>query len=354
MAEQLPVLLDKDASAQTARNVEGGGAAKSGWPGVQHRLGEFPFKVAATCAFVLGCAMLYAYLVSIGYVPSDLLSLFGLATLTSVWLLLFWVLVTVAMFGAVFSLSAYEVEPPNAQTLFVGQLSGALLGIWWVLKASSMAVPFGIAGGVFTVLLFFLLWAEKPRRSFFFFALTVLALILGGALVPLGVYILVFASGISESPPVSWYDWRLLVGLVLLLSLLAVNTAASRSRVPSHVFWAIGATSVAVLFLVMTGWYVPAVLAERVGVRLPGVVTLSVPKNTCALIFSATEGSSKHADAGPVPGCAEEHSFVRAQVQLRWSGRLLLVVKSVNGMNVRDDSPRVTIPDDGTQLILHR
>lgn len=354
MAEQLPAIKVEEASARPTPKFEGGDPFESGWLRVQKQIGQFPFKGAAISAFVVGCAMLYAYLMSIGYMPSDLLSLFGLATLTSVWLLLLWVLVTAAMFGTVFMLSANDVKAPTPQALFFGQLSGTLLCLWWLFKSSSAAYPLGVVAGVFVVLLIRFLWIERPRRSFFWFSVTILALLLGGAFIPGGVLILIYASGISESPPVSWYDWRFLVGLVLLFILFAVNTAAARSKVPPPMFWVLGGWSVAVLFIGMTGWYVPAVLAERVGVRLPGVVTLTVPKNTCTLIYSVTEASSQHTITGPVPGCTEGINFIRAQVQMRWGGRWLLVVKSVNGMNVRDDAPRVTIPDDGTQLVLPR
>lgn len=88
---------------------------------------EIPYKLMVGAAFVLGCALLHQYLVSIDYVPTDLLPLLGLATLVSAWLALLWLSATVFMFAPVFTVMLYEVNPPRFWVMLVGLTSGTTL-----------------------------------------------------------------------------------------------------------------------------------------------------------------------------------------------------------------------------------
>ncbi|GKS93055.1 hypothetical protein [Acidovorax sp. SUPP2825] len=317
------------------------------------RVSQFPFKLATVASFIVGCVLIYLYLMRIEYVPSDLLGLFGLATLVSVWLLLLWVFVTIPMFGTVFAAMSYEVRPRGWWATLSGQIGGAWLFIWWMTKTVPYAHYVGLAGAIALVVMFLMLWRDRPHPSIGTLFLTVAALTLGGSLIPMGVFILVWASGIAESKPDSWADWRLLCGLTVLLLLLVANTAAVVRNIRPVVFWSVASVVVAALFVGFAGlWYVPAVLAERVGVKLPGESTMTVSKETCLRLMAVTEMRQPHGEAGPVPQCSELVNFVRAEVQLRWGGRWLLAVRSINGMHISGDAPRVTIADDGTQLVI--
>jgi hypothetical protein len=50
--------------------------------------------------------------------------------------------------------------------------------------------------------------------------------------------------------------------------------------------------------------------------------------------------------------CDSAVPVLQARVKLRWSGRLLLAVEQLNGIQVPKAAPRVTVPEGGTQLVL--
>lgn len=50
--------------------------------------------------------------------------------------------------------------------------------------------------------------------------------------------------------------------------------------------------------------------------------------------------------------CGSAVPVLQARVELRWSGRLLLAVEQLNGIQVLKAAPRVTVPEGGTQLVL--
>lgn len=354
MASELPALLSKGSVPPAgASHASAGDVLMNDARRVWGRISQFPIKSATVVSFLVGCVLIYLYLMRIEYVPSDLLGLFGLATLVSVWLLLLWVFVTVPMFGTVFAAMSYEIRPRGSWATLSGQVGGAWLFIWGATTKLPYAHYVGLAGAMALGFMLVMLWRDRPHPSIGTLFLTVVALTLGGSLIPMGVFILVWASGIAESKPETWADWRLLCGLAVLFLLLVANTAAVVRNIKPVVFWSLASVVVAALFVGFAGWwYVPAVLAERAGMKLPSVSTMTVSKETCVRLMAATEMQQSHGEAGPVPQCSELVNFVRAEVQLRWGGRWLLVVRSINGMQISADAPRVTIPDDGTQLVI--
>lgn len=125
------------------------------------------------------------------------------------------------------------------------------------------------------------------------------------------------------------------------------------SAVHPAAVWTFFAVVDAVVFLIAAGWRaVPAILAERVGIRFSGTATLMVPPPTCRLVVSALAAGKPTPDEKLMLSCEVPASVVQAEVQLRWAGRMLLVVERVNGVVVPPDAARMTIPDAETQLVL--
>ncbi|GHC88138.1 hypothetical protein GCM10007320_35020 [Pseudorhodoferax aquiterrae] len=312
-----------------------------------------PYKLIVGGAFVLGCALLHLYLVSIEYVPTDLLALLGLATLVSAWLALMWMFVTVFMFAPVFTVMLYEVRPPVYWVMVLGLTSGTglLLGS---MVGTEVAGPWflvvGSAAGAGSALG---LCLEKRRRGLWKGFLTMAAMLLGGAALPLCVLVLAIIGGLSE-PSVEWADgWRIATFTILLIVLIASNARAADFRGHPAAVWTFFAVVAAVVFLVAAGWRaVPALLAERVGIRLAGTATLMVPPSTCRLVVSALAAGKPKPDDQLMLSCEVPASVLQAKVQLRWAGRMLLVVERINGVDVPRDAARMTIPDAETQLVL--
>lgn len=304
---------------------------------------------AVSVSFVVGCALLMMYLMSIGYVPPDLLSLFGLATLVSAWLAALWAFVTVALFAPVFTVLLYEIEAPRPKIMITGQASGTLL----LLSLMPFTQPYalymlvlGVVGAVGS-----LMWhvRDQPKIGLDKRALTVAAMILGGAGIPLGVLLVVLTGGITKWPG----ELALGAGTALLVALHAANAYVARLKAPPVVIWIVSGLIAALVFLIAAGWQsVATTLAERVGIRLAGTSTLLVPEATCRLL---AVGVSLHQPSAKPPlenTCSATASVLKASVELRWSGRLLLVVHQLNGIDVPAGAARMTIPEEGTQLLL--
>ena len=135
--------------------------------------------------------------------------------------------------------------------------------------------------------------------------------------------------------------------------IFCINVWAATKRERMTIVWVLCAAVVALLFVLMTKWwYVPTVIATRIGLALPGVTMLSVNRATCDRLMAATERTRSHNDAGPVPQCSEAANYVTANVQLRWGARWLVSLHSINGMQISKSAPRVLIPDEGALLLL--
>ncbi|GKS74216.1 hypothetical protein AVME950_04990 [Acidovorax sp. SUPP950] len=312
---------------------------------------QFPFKLAATIAVAAGWVLLHMYVASIDYVPHDLLALVGYAGMASAWLLVLWILTTLVMFGPAAAVHAYEVDNPPIPALFAGQAAGALLlaAVAWPEK--SIQFWLAIGSGVFAGLTVLCLAKESPRRNLPNMFLAFFAPVGGGLSAVLGVLILVQASGVGQ--PQFDTGWRLAAGGAVLLLIFRINVWAATRRKRMTIVWPLCAAVVAVLFVLMTKWwYVPTVIAMQIGLKLPGVTTLSVNRATCDRLMAVTERTRTHNDAGPVPQCSEAANYVTAEVQLRWGARWLLSLRTINGLQISDTAPRVVVPDDGTFLLL--
>ena len=315
-------------------------------------LGRVPYKLTLGCAFVLGCALLQAYLVSIDHVPTDLLSLLGLATLVSAWLALLWLFATVFMFGPVFTFMLYDVKPLTMPVMGAGLACGAALMLWAVVPhdaSEKVLLAMGVAAGVASVVGLF---REKPRRTLGQGALAQAAMVLGGAALPICVLLLVITAGVS-APSASWSsEWTLAGYIVFLGALIVTNAwAAAFGRAPIGL-WALGAGAAAVVFTAVAGWQVvPTILAERVGIRIAGNSTVLVPAPTCRVIAVGVSDDGPSRDR-LLASCEAQVSKVNGTVQLRWGGRMLLAVERLNGIEVPPGHTRVTISDAEAQLVL--
>lgn len=342
-----------DPAEPTPRSVQVVAKPPRHKPTLWSLLGRVPYWATVGGAFVLGCALLMAYLVSIDYVPHELLSLLGLATLVSAWLALLWLFATVFLFGPVFTVMLYDVAPPSMWVILAGLTSGTGLLLWGIglhRPFDLVLLAVGIAAGVACAVG---LWLEQPRRSFGQGFLAVAAMLLGGALLPLSVMLLAITAGVSE-PSAQWSNgWRLAGYVGLLAALIVTNArAAGLGRAPIGL-WMIFAAVAAVLYVAVAGWQaVPRILAERVGIRLAGTSTILVPAQTCQLVATALSPGNPKLSDGLVASCSAQVSTVRASVQLRWAGRMLLSVNQLNGIDVPPGAARVTVPDGDAQLVL--
>lgn len=194
---------------------------------------------------------------------------------------------------------------------------------------------------------------EVPRRSAGKGILTVAAMMLGGAALPVCVLVLAIVGGLTE-PSAQWSsEWRVAGYVALLLILVAANACAAAFKGPPSAVWMFFAVIAAVVVLAVAGWrVVPTMLAERVGIRLSGTSTILVPASTCRLIAFAISSEDDGLRDQLNASCDVQVSKVNAQVQLRWAGRMLLSVERLNGIALQKNAPRVTIPDAEAQLVI--
>lgn len=333
--------------------LDGGSTPQVPENSVWKKMSRVPITLVLSGAFGLGCALLHWYLVSIDYVPTDLLALLGLATLVSAWLAFLWVFLTLVLFATVFVVMLYEVEPPRFPILLLGQTSGVLCMLGLLFRQHVSGPYLFAAATIVALFCFAQLLAERPARKAGPLAMSLLAMLFGGALIPLGVLLLALTGG---STPAAWqWESRTWVAgsIVLLAILLLVNAKAVALKHHPLVIWVATLFATAVVFMSAVGWQaVPTILAERVGIRLVGSSTLVVPASTCRLIAVGLALKDTAERVRMASSCEAEAAVVVAQVQLRWAGRWLLAVDRVNDVPVPNGASRVTIPDEGTQLVL--
>jgi MFS family permease len=236
--------------------------------------------------------------------------------------------------------------------MLLGLTSGTALLLWTMVGydgAGRWLLAVGIGCGAGSV---FGLSREATPRGVWMGALAMAAMLLGGAALPLCVMVLAMIGGLAE-PSVDWSWWRVAAYAILLVLLIASNARAADFRGPPAAVWMFFAVVAALVFVFFTGWRaVPTLLAERVGIRLAGTTTLLVPPQSCRLIASALSNGKDKSDGQLMATCEAPVSVVRAQVQLRWAGRMLLSIEMLNGVQMPREAARVTIPDADTHLAL--
>ncbi len=323
---------------------------------LKSKIDSIPWKAGSTVAVVLGGAALYGYSLSIDYLPPDLLALVGLGSIAAVLFVAIWLGLTVVMFGTVAAVTAYEVERLHWTTVMLGQGSVLCFLFAWALRRSDgiWLVP-AVLGAAAVIWTMYLLISERPRRKPGEVFLAASAVFLGGVLVVYGLVLFFAGTGIFTQPTNGWSDWRVWVVPTLLALLIAGNAffVTAKSRLNPIAIWLVCAVATGLAFVILSGpTYIGGLLATGVGVKLPGVSTISVSKETCTRIAQLTQMPPPHLDTRTIPACSETVNLVRADVQMRWGGRWLLLMKSINGEDISLDAPRVVIPDEGTHLVL--
>lgn len=255
------------------------------------------------------------------------------------------------MFGPVFTVMLYDVEPLKMPVMVAGLGCGAAMLLWVVVQHDPFKNILLGLGLVFGVCSLVGLVREKPRRSVGKGALALAAMVLGGAALPICVLLFAITAGVTE-PSAQWSTgWRTVGYVVILVALIVTNAwAAAFGRAPIGI-WALFAGTAAIVFIAVAGWkVVPAILAERVGIRIAGTSTLLIPATTCRVISVGVfpEGASRDL---PLKSCDAPVSTVKASVQLRWAGRMLLAVQHLNGIAVPPSHTRLTISDVDAQMV---
>ncbi|CAN7193899.1 hypothetical protein [Acidovorax sp. Leaf78] len=313
-----------------------------------------PWKWVGALFFVVGCMPLLGYLIFVGYVPTNLLGLLGLAGISSVWLLLLWTLITVLMFGVVATAVVYEVKNLNWRTTLLGQLGPffLLMGIFFRPLGLWFSVLCAVCGLCAIVWTLARLWREQPRRETEGFLLAIVALLLGGPLVSLGVLLIGAHSarlGLLGDPGV----WTIALWCGATVVLICANAAVTYVRAAPVAVLALCFFSSGLIVMAVAGpRYVTAVVASQVGLRLPGTVEILVPTSTCATVIAAAKRLEKLTGADPQPICERAVNTLSVEVQLRWGDRWLIAAKSVNGTPLPKPGVRLTIPEKDTELIL--
>lgn len=322
---------------------------------VESVMSGLPLRWVGAVFFVIGCLPLLGYLVVIGYVPPNLLGIVGLASIASFWLLSLWVIMTVVMFGVTAVAFLYGVKNLDWRTTVLGQI-GPLCFVVGLLFHS---YGFWFSAPLVVCTLFALGWTvmrllrEQPRRSRKGMVLAVAALVFGGSLVSLAVFLVVAHSAFLGYRNISDSSWVIAVWAVAIAVLICANAAATHVRAAPLAIWFFCFVSSGLMVLALgSPSYVASLVAAKVGLRLPGTVELQVPMSTCIAVVAATKGPGKNAEAGPVTVCASPVNTLLVDAQLRWGDRWLVAVKAINGMRLPEPSVRVTIPDQGTELIL--
>lgn len=313
-----------------------------------------PWKWVGALLFAIGCLPLFGYLFVIDYVPPNLLGIVGLASIASIWLLLLWLVTTVVMFGVTVAAFLYEIKKLDWRTTVLGQLGSLCVMICWLFGAQGpwVRIFFSICaiGSIFLTLV--RLRSGKSGRSKWETFLAFAALLLGGALVSLAVLLVVTHSSMLgyRGSSIGW--WTLVSWGGAIAVLICANAASMHVQAAPLAIWTFCFVCSGVMVLLLGGpSYVTAVVAAKVGLRLPGIAEVMVPMNTCVSAMAAIERKWKHSENGPVPPCEAASNTLLVEVQLRWGDRWLVAVKSINGMRLPEPSIRMTIPDKDTELI---
>lgn len=320
-------------------------------------LSEIPIATLSALAAVAGSFVLAKYFEEVGYRPADLGALFGLGVAITVCLLFAALAVMIAfqaptIFSGVFeTVQLSRLELGLSQCVAVAALVRYILsldkevGAGWVFGASL------VLAALLMVLISLVDKKTIERGSAW---VTAFSAGCGSLLIVVILLWLVPAGAPPQTPA-----WLVLTGLFLLVALFIwVNAEAATSKGRKQKMWILtAALAFLVIALVSAQGTVPRGVAKVFGLRIGGDSELRVPQATCKTIMSAvqlalqdTVIAKMERDAGDT--CREMGNRVVAQVEVRLGTRWLVRVRSINGMKVDEKSPRVTIPDLGTELLV--
>lgn len=330
------------------------------WPSLRNvflSLNEIPLTALTAFSAVLGMGILLRYFELIGFTP-DVGTLVGLSVSAALAMLLFLLVILLSLQAPVVLIRVYGLPLLSPRETFSAQ----------IVVFSMMAVWVG--------------WSQPPASGYlilsflivFAIALCVLMSSLGlrlenagtaslsAAVIGFGSFFIAYAllalivMGAVDSNLPEWKVWSGLLGALFVVSF--VNGLSAHKTAS----WKVGAIIctalvLASLFFISRNGFVPTTVATLVGLRLKGEVNLRVGKSSCLTIMSAVNLSARDAAVARLEedakeSCREFGNRVAAEVDLRWSNRWLLTIKTINGMTIDPKAPRITIPDLGTELVL--
>ena len=176
-----------------------------------------------------------------------------------------------------------------------------------------------------------------------------------GSLLIVLVLLLLLPAGAPRGTP----EWLVWMGLLFMLGLcIWANAEASTPRGRKQGVWIFNMVlAFAVIVLASSQGAIPRGVAKVFGIRIEGDVELRVASAACKTIMSTVQLASREAvttklESDACKTCRDFGNRVTAQVEVRLGTRWLVRVRSINGMTIDQKSPRVTIPDLGTELLV--
>lgn len=303
---------------------------------------------ATALAAVIGNIILLGYFWQLGFMPTDLGPLLGLGVLVSLGVLAA-MLVSLALVTATAMLPRLYELP---------ELTRRQMAAAWTLPAS-----------VFVAWMTGLLWPDHLFTAWFLAALpasagTLLVVIQAldtpqphkllasafcaavGAFLGLAFLLLVLGELIRVRLDSAWFLGVMVFGILLLFTFNVLLSRADDWGIAAGVLLVI-AMLMGTVMLTYQG-YVPQRVATLLGLRYDRPVELRVPQATCELLASTTKPIG---DAQPWR-CQAQGNAVKAHVDVRLGSRWLVRMTELNGRPTADQTVRITLPDDGTEMLL--
>jgi len=320
-------------------------------------LNEVPWTGLGVASAVAGTFLLLSYFVHIDYAP-DIGSLISLSVAATGAALISLLLFLLAFQFHAITIRVFELPQLTSWETFSAQVF-VFLALAVQLASIEGATQFWVWILLLTLLASTALWLlwllEKYGSANRIRVLSTLAAAFGAFFVAFAFGTAVSAGAIpSKLPP-----WGIWLGLLSLVSFIGLLNAAGANAKNG---WAmVAAMHFAVLIVVLVTvpppGFMPTTLARLLGVKLGGTVELRVSRGSCLTIMSAiqfrsTDVAMSRLQSDAQETCREFGNRVTANVDFRWGSRWLLRVLAINGMTANPQSPRITIPDLGTELLL--
>jgi hypothetical protein len=323
---------------------------------------DVPWVGVTAVAALSGAALQFQYFSSIGHVPSDLGALTSLAISTSIAAVVMLLVVGIALvLPTVVARMYLDGGPTRRATAFkpLEVLSAQVMGVGLFFvhtgyeKATDCGVPLPAYSYVAafcailgTAHLVHAGW-RGPASSFSISISRLWHTILIGVAALVPFFALLPLQGIVTA---EWADLSVLL-LSMWLLLLAANAAITRTD-PAVGGVVISGLGAAIMLYVAAPLAfdktatVSAVVAEAIGVRSQGQVTLLLSQRACELVRAAKEHSNRRGEAPTECTDSEANvalGLVLSNVGSRW-------VLGIGGRAPQYDELRVTVPADGVHL----
>jgi hypothetical protein len=302
--------------------------------------------------------MLSSYFRLIGYVP-DASSLIGASVLATTALLALLTASVLVMQTPAALVRIYGLPLPNWFDAFLSQMLVTALMAELLVARSDTPTSWVTVGLLsFTGVLIVAILVRVTRRKDSMWRYCAALITVGAAFVFViqTALVAITAGAVNVTAP-EWVAWLGLASVLVVLSLIS-NLALLGQK---HA-WKISAGVSTVVVTLLLGFVTPSGftttrVARLIGLTIPGQVELRVNRANCLAILSSVRLVGRSSALARVESdgdslCREIGNRVTASVDFRWNSRWLLRVAAVNGMTIDPVSPRVTISDSGTELVL--